>query len=146
MEEEVQSTQPLPPRFKRALRFVITQILTVRAFLLFLAAVLTLAVSYYFAIALPAAAEARLEFERQKYVDAKIESDVRERREAVEALRKRSKVLKCQIEADEAYRSYVKLNGTQDPKDKDVWIASEATWAAARRQKQDANAECMARQ
>ena len=118
--------------------------LTARALLLFLATVLTLSISYYFVIALPAANRARLEFERQKYEDSKAEREAKEQRAKEEADRQKSKVLDCQIDAEKAYWDHVKLNGTKSAKRQDVWQAPLHVWDEARKRKKESYEECMA--
>jgi hypothetical protein len=81
--------------------------------ILWILAVPASAVAYYFAIALPADNEARLRLEREKYEDEQRRRKGEESRVLEEASERQRLLDRCLESADQAYWTYVKLNGTE---------------------------------
>lgn len=74
-----------------------------------IAAIPALAVAYYFAVALPAYNEARLELERQRHVEELKRSEDT----AAEAKATKELLEACLQKASDDYFSYLKLNGAE---------------------------------
>ncbi len=83
-----------------------------KALLGILATALTLSVSYYFAIALPAHNRALLEFEREKYRTAQEEKTAKEKEEKDLRASADQEMFSCKISAEAEYSKNLKLNGT----------------------------------
>ena len=129
--------------------FITANLLTVKALVLALTTMLVLSVSYYFVVALPSADRERLRFERQKYSDAQRryieEQSAKKLKEDLAEIDRKSKqdwVMSCQVDAEKAYWSYVKLNGKEVKAD--VYSAAPVVWASARARKDDSYKDCMA--
>ncbi len=75
--------------------------------------VVGLAIAYYFAIAIPAQNQAKLDFEKQKYQDEQKAKQYDLDEAALQKSLNKTGLNLCLAAADESYWSYMKLNGTE---------------------------------
>lgn len=105
-------------------------------------ALAAISVSYYFLVSLPASNRQRLQFEKETAAAAKTERDNKEEAAAQEARDRQVSFEQCAAEADMAYQSYVKLNGSEVPGKPGTYSASTLIFNNADKRKADALAEC----
>jgi len=105
-----------------------------------LATVLTLAVSYYFALALPAHNRAVLDFEREKYRTAQQEKKAKEDEERSLRDSADQEFRGCTADAERVYSSSLKSNGA--PNGHGSYSVSTASLTVIERQKTEALNEC----
>jgi hypothetical protein len=79
-----------------------------------LATVLTLSISYYFAIALPTHNRAMLDFEREKYHAALQEKKAKDEDQQKLQIAADTQELRCAVKVELAYRQVLKSRGTPD--------------------------------
>lgn len=111
-----------------------------------------LSVAYYFAIALPRNNAARLALERERFEadrkEKKRQADeeqlARERQEADKTAAE-LKYTRCEQEGDDAYWSYVKLNGNPVEGKPNTYSASQSTWEEAAKRKERTINYCLHR-
>lgn len=115
-----------------------------RNFLLTLATLLALAISYYFVLALPSAERARLDFERMKYNNLKQEEIEKELKAQHDAESGALRIRLCQTEATKAYDSELKLNGRPIPGQPGVQELITLARKIADHEKQQVFDACMA--
>jgi hypothetical protein len=113
-----------------------------RVFLLFLATILAMSISYYFVVALPNADKQRLAFEQQKYRDSQKEKVAKEAEEKDKQDFQKAMVSACKGDAETSYLSYVKLNGQPVPGQPGTYTAAQAVWDYADRRKTAMINEC----
>jgi hypothetical protein len=124
---------------------VLSALHATRTYLVALIAILTLAIAYYFVIALPANERAKLEFEREKFRALQSEKATREEDEKSQAELNQRLREACLDDAEKDYWDYVKLNGKPVPGKEGTYTASTFIWDAAAKRKKDAIAECQVR-
>ena len=110
-----------------------------KLYLMLLATIVALSVSYYFAIALPANNKARLEFEKEKYRNEQAALKAKEVAQEQEQQRSRLGLASCLAEADRAYYHDVALNGTRNGT---VYSVDQKIAAVIAKRRTDAQAEC----
>jgi len=101
-----------------------------------------ISVSYYFAIALPESSRARLQFEHETAEAARLEKEAEEQAVARSVDERKSAFRQCEIEVEDSYLGYVKLNGKPVPGKPGIYSASIAIWGEADKKKAQALAEC----
>ncbi len=119
--------------------------ISTRVYLLLLATIVALSVAYYFAIALPATGRARLDFEKQKYAAEQKEKESLAEKNNQEHELNASLLQSCLDGAEDAYWTYVKLNGKAIPNKPGTYTAPLYVWDNAAKQKKDAIGECQLR-
>ena len=119
--------------------------ISARTYLLGLATLVALSISYYFAIALPKSQRARLEFDRQNYEAAQKEREAEEAKKKADAGFKETMMRVCLSGANDEYWSWVKLNGTEVRGKPGTWSAPTHIWESAAKRKKDAIIECQLR-
>jgi hypothetical protein len=118
----------------------------VRNVLLALATILTLSICYYILVILPRESRARLDFEKQKYEDQKIqELKSRQESDRIKA-ENETELLLCESDADTRYWTYIKLNKSSSraggKPGEVIYVAPQTVWDAAAREKKEALAQC----
>jgi alpha-L-arabinofuranosidase len=98
-----------------------------------------LAISYYFAVALPSNQRATLEFEKHKYEMEQVEKMKREAAAQEEANGRTIKVATCLEVANDHYNAAIRLNGT---KDSSGFMVPNSVMEGIDRRKQSEVAEC----
>lgn len=127
LEHETQSVAPPEGRHD-----AITKAVRLVAWVL---AIPAIAIAYYFAIALPAFNEARLQLERQQHAD-----DLRRSEAAARDAEGRKEMLEaCLQKASEDYFNYLKLNGTVS-KDGKISAPQSVAMVADKRKNDDRDA------
>src|ERR1700719_1367582 len=76
-----------------------------------LATILSLSVSYYFAVALPTHNRATLDFEREKYRASQQEKKAKEEEQQKLQIAADTQELDCAVKVEIAYQQYLKSNG-----------------------------------
>lgn len=84
-----------------------------KMYLLLLATIVALSISYYFAVALPANNRAHLDFEREKYNNEQTEMKARRLAQAEETQEKHRMLSSCLARATQSYEDAVASNGTK---------------------------------
>lgn len=111
--------------------------------------VVAASVSYYYAVALPRHNREALDFEREKYAAQVAESD-RKRKEAEEKAKWEKDEMAanqfllndCLKQADDAYWSYMRLNGEEVEGKPGVITAKQYIWDTAAKDKKRRQDEC----
>jgi hypothetical protein len=114
----------------------------VKATALLILLVPALAVSYYFAIALPENERARLAFEKSKYEDDKAEKQKREAREGIQATDRKYAFERCVRQAEARYQQYLELNGKTTPEKPNAILTPHHITDRADKHKKDDVEEC----
>jgi hypothetical protein len=98
---------------------------------------------YYLVFALPRATAARLEFEKQKYLnEQKIRESEQEKKEQ-EKLNSQMAHRSCDLKASEEYSDFISLNGTEAPSKKGIWTTPGWVRAEADRKRQTSLTSCL---
>ena len=84
-----------------------------KTYLMLLATIVALSISYYFAVALPANNRAHLDFEREKYNNEQAEMKARRLAQAEEAQTKQQMLSSCLALTEQNYADDVARNGTK---------------------------------
>src|SRR5216683_7979960 len=92
-----------------------------KTYLMVLATVVALSISYYFVVALPANNRSHLDFEKEKYRNEQAEMKARKLAQAEEAQTKEWMLTSCLARADKSYTNDVARNGTKDGKNSTVY-------------------------
>jgi hypothetical protein len=114
-----------------------------KTYLMLLATIVALSISYYFAIALPANNRSQLDFEREKYRNEQAELKAKKLAQAEEAQTKEWMLSSCLANADKSYTNDVARNGTKDgKKDSTVYTMDTRVAGMLDKRRIDALAEC----
>jgi len=111
----------------------------VKPYLLLLATIVALSISYYFVVALPANNRARLDFEKEKYRNEQAELQAKKLAEAEERNRNSAWLSSCLASADKTHDRELALNGT---KHGDSYSVDSRIVAVIAKRRLDAIAEC----
>ena len=84
-----------------------------KTYLMVLATVVALSISYYFVVALPANNRSHLDFEKEKYRNEQAEMKAKNLAQAEEVRTRQSMLSGCLVEAGKNYDNLIARNGTK---------------------------------
>jgi len=122
------------------LTHLLSQLLTLRAFAIFLVSVLVFSIAYYLVFALPKHNRAREKFEATQ--ETKREKEYKEELAKIDADYRAEMLQSCIAQAEENYWDYIKLAGKEKPGKKGVYWVTDDVSETARKKKKDALDEC----
>jgi len=110
-----------------------------KTYLMLLATIVALSISYYFVVALPANNRARLDFEKEKYRNEQAEMKANKLAEAEKRDRNGVLLYACLTSADKTYDHELALNGI---KNGTIYSVDSRKAAVISKRRVDAVAEC----